>query len=436
MKRKLTNNLGLKLLAVVIAFALWLVVVNIDDPIVSNTYSGIPVEVLHGESLSEQGKVYEVLGNTDSVTVVVTAKRSVLDTISKENIKATADLKDLTLMDTVAILVTTNKNSNQIESIRSETPALQLAIEALATKHFAIGVAVTGEPAEGYVTGDVTPNLNTVMVSGPQSVVDSIGYAEINVNVAGRSSDMTTSSQIVLYDQDGKEIEHPGLNLSVSNVSVSATILATKAVEINYAYQGEPMDGYMVNGGVSADRSAVYIAGSVEDLAKVSSIDVPASVIDIEDATTSVIKKINLKDYLPGSIVFAEKEYSGYVTATVTIEQTETKVYEVPIGNITAINVPDGLEAEIYLTRTAVNDEEDQKDVKVLVNTEGLAESYESAEASSIIGIVDVKGYAEALGIANIGKGDYLIEITFILPEGIQMKEPSYAVVHLTEKED
>ena len=31
--KKLTNNLGLKVLAVLFAIALWIVVVNIDDPV-------------------------------------------------------------------------------------------------------------------------------------------------------------------------------------------------------------------------------------------------------------------------------------------------------------------------------------------------------------------------------------------------------------------
>lgn len=56
MKSKLTYNLGLKVLSVFIAFALWLIVVNYDDPTISNTYSGIQVEIVNQDALTDQGK--------------------------------------------------------------------------------------------------------------------------------------------------------------------------------------------------------------------------------------------------------------------------------------------------------------------------------------------------------------------------------------------
>ena len=47
--KKLTNNLGLKVLAVLFAIALWIVVVNIDDPVkpAQYTISVTPVSYTH-----------------------------------------------------------------------------------------------------------------------------------------------------------------------------------------------------------------------------------------------------------------------------------------------------------------------------------------------------------------------------------------------------
>ena len=41
MKRRLMNNVGLKVLAFLSAFVLWLMVVNIDDPVKTETYHNI-----------------------------------------------------------------------------------------------------------------------------------------------------------------------------------------------------------------------------------------------------------------------------------------------------------------------------------------------------------------------------------------------------------
>ena len=47
MMKRLTNNIGLKLISVVFAVILWLIVVNIDDPVSSRKFSNIPVTVVN-----------------------------------------------------------------------------------------------------------------------------------------------------------------------------------------------------------------------------------------------------------------------------------------------------------------------------------------------------------------------------------------------------
>ena len=53
--KKLTNNLGLKLLAVLFAIALWIVVVNIDDPVKPAQYT-ISVTQDNMDYLTSNGK--------------------------------------------------------------------------------------------------------------------------------------------------------------------------------------------------------------------------------------------------------------------------------------------------------------------------------------------------------------------------------------------
>ena len=53
MRKRITNNLALKILAFLIAAFLWLVVVNIDDPVDDKTFSNIPVQVTHEEVITD-----------------------------------------------------------------------------------------------------------------------------------------------------------------------------------------------------------------------------------------------------------------------------------------------------------------------------------------------------------------------------------------------
>ena len=43
-KKKLTDNIGLKIVALVVAILLWYVVVNITDPIITQTYKYVHVK--------------------------------------------------------------------------------------------------------------------------------------------------------------------------------------------------------------------------------------------------------------------------------------------------------------------------------------------------------------------------------------------------------
>ena len=54
MKERLMNNIGLKILAFLIAGLLWLTVVNIDNPITDQTYKNIPVSVINAEVLASE----------------------------------------------------------------------------------------------------------------------------------------------------------------------------------------------------------------------------------------------------------------------------------------------------------------------------------------------------------------------------------------------
>ncbi|MEG2700190.1 MAG: hypothetical protein RR995_03240, partial [Hungatella sp.] len=67
MKERLINNLGLKILAIFLAFFVWLIVVNVSNPVVTRTQE-VPVEMIGQEILAKSNLTYEVLGK-NSVTV-------------------------------------------------------------------------------------------------------------------------------------------------------------------------------------------------------------------------------------------------------------------------------------------------------------------------------------------------------------------------------
>ena len=55
--KRLTRNLGLKIVSFLLAVALWLLVVNIDDPVVRWTYLDVPVTIKNADIITNQGMI-------------------------------------------------------------------------------------------------------------------------------------------------------------------------------------------------------------------------------------------------------------------------------------------------------------------------------------------------------------------------------------------
>lgn len=71
MKINLRNNTGLKVLSLAIALILWYVIGNINDPVKTVAFSGIPVQVINSDVLQNENKVYEI---TEGETVAISVR--------------------------------------------------------------------------------------------------------------------------------------------------------------------------------------------------------------------------------------------------------------------------------------------------------------------------------------------------------------------------
>ena len=55
LRQGLKNNWTLKLASVAIAFLIWLVIGNINDPVIQKVYSSIPVTITNGSYIESRG---------------------------------------------------------------------------------------------------------------------------------------------------------------------------------------------------------------------------------------------------------------------------------------------------------------------------------------------------------------------------------------------
>ena len=105
MKHKLTSNLSLKLLSLVFAFLIWLLVMNIDNPIVPKLFKDVKIQVINADSVTEIDKVFDIVSE-ETVVLKVTERRNIVQGLTSDDFTVVADMESLNDMDSVPLTVT------------------------------------------------------------------------------------------------------------------------------------------------------------------------------------------------------------------------------------------------------------------------------------------------------------------------------------------
>lgn len=427
MLARLTHNLGLKLIALVISFGLWFVVNNINDPTQSKTFYNIPVEILNEELITNEGKVYEILDGTGTVNVKVRGKESVLKYVNKEDIKATADMAELTFMNTVGIKASSSRSNSDLE-FDCSIENVKFSIEDVKRIQMVINTSTTGHPGDGYVVGNVTPSQNIVRISGPESVVSKIDHVEAVANIGNYAytSDINTSVDLQLYDADDKEIKNSAIKMNISSINVAITILATKEIPLRFVVQGTPEDGYVYTGDLESDVKSVLLAGKKSILDNLSEVVISDDALDVTDLTDDKTTVVNIRKMLPSGTQFADSTFGGNVNLTIDIEPLVTKRFEVPVKNFAIANIPEGFEAKIS--------EFENTQVETFTMTfAGVSEDINKLRARDIIGVVDLEVHAQEYEITEWASGIYVSEVHLNLSQEYIPVE-KYALTVILEK--
>ena len=415
--RKLTNNIGLKLLALFLATALWMVVVNTEDPMVRKSMT-VSVLMKNQDYITDMGKYMDILNESNTVTFFYTTKRSVWDSISSSDFQAFADMEKIEAKNNgeyrVPVSVSAVRNANQI-TIETKQLYLDVALEDLGKQQFQIKANTSGMVADGCALGKVEiENANVVQVSGPISVVNKIESVIATINVNEMATDITDNVVPIFYDAKGEVIDTTKLEKSVETVRINAQILNTKDVPLQFSAKGTPAEGYYLLGIVSKPQN-VRIKGDAATLNTLDKIEIPAEVLDLSEAVSSVEKTIDISTYLPEGVSLVISS-DAKVNVTAEIEPIETREYKIPTSNISANGLRSGCQV-IY----------SEKYVLLLVTA--------GKSAHDGLNVADIKG---TIQVENLREGKHIIEVSFSLDEQFYKTEAAdteIIIVHMEEVE-
>lgn len=354
LKMSLTNNIGLKFLAVLIALVLWLAIVNVNDPEKTITVSNIPISVTNESAITSRDMVYNVKSE-QYLNITVSGKRSIVSNLSAEDFRAAASLKELSKVNSIPVDVTTKNASlgRKITIVKQSAQTILVDVENVEEKDFTdLVVEYTGKVADGYVAGLSSMSTDEVTVKAPTSIIDKIKKVAVRCSLDGTNTNISKKCPVILYDKNDKEIKSDEIELSDKKIRVNVNVLRAKQVPIstiNKDELGKPADGYVVDDVIlSSDSITVY--GSEESLDSIESLDIQDD-IDVSDAKGDVTQNIDVTGKLPKGLSVSGE---STITVKVLIKKLITRTFEYDASEVSLNDLSSDLDVQLVTKKVKV----------------------------------------------------------------------------------
>lgn len=420
-KKKLTNNLLLKILSLAIALAIWLLVANINDPVVVTSYD-VPVTIQNSAYLESGGKTYQVLEQQQMVTVILRGNSSVVENRTGD-IQAVADLTQIVDMDTTPVMVPVTATCDRVaaEDISVVPAAIGIEIEDMVSKDFTITVtAGDTTPSADYEVGTMEANPEKVTITGPESLIDKIDRVMAEVDTTPMNEDTTITSRLIIYDKnqdalDETEMNYLKFDIGQPVVDIHVDLWRVRGdIQLAVNYSGSPAPGYQV-GDVTITPSTISVAGTDEALAQLAvegnTIEIPADAVVLEGQDSDVETRLTLSEYMPDDLVVANN-------------------VETAIANVSII--PEGSQEFRVATRDITIENLDDK-LRLVFDTDSV--TVRVRETGGQINDLTADEISLSADMKDRGAGDYEIQLEADLPDGYELLVPVKTLVHVSELE-
>ena len=341
------NKLYSILLSLAVAFGLWLYVVNTVSQQDDRTYYNVPV-VMEGESLLNEDNLMVTSRSVSSVSVHLSGPRGELNKITNSNgLTVKVDLSkinepgvDIDLVYTV--VYPSNVNSSALTEESRNPQVISVDVDYRRTKEIPVVVSWTGTRSENYIydTENAVLDNPTITVAGPAAVVDQIDHAQIEVDLSEQVKSISESYRYTLCDVNGEPVDAEQVVTSVEEVRLEMQIQRIKEVSLvaDVVYGG---GATAENTRITLSQDTLRVSGGEAVLAELGDNFTVCTIrlADVENASSKLTFPITLPEGVTNQTGVSE------VTVTVQISGVTTK--EFTVENFRALNVPEGLSAEI-----------------------------------------------------------------------------------------
>lgn len=345
------NKISSGLLALLIAFGLWVYVITTVSPGSEETFYNIPV-AREGESvLQERGLMITSISDTN-VSLTLSGTRQDLAKVNSANITLKVDLSRIYDPGTHSLEFVASYPgdvaSNAFVEESRYPERITIVVEERRHKEVPVEVKWLGKSPEGFLTDKENRILDYPMITviGPASVADQITKAVIEVDLSEQRESISQTYRYTLCDEEGNPVDAELITTNVEEVRLDVRIQRFKDLRLIYNLQ-EGGGARAENANITLSVDTIRVSGNETVLENLGDELVVGTVNLAEIPQNSVLTfPIHLPEGVTNLSGVTETDISvnfvGLLTKTFTLEE------------FTVLNVPEGMEAEIMTQELTV----------------------------------------------------------------------------------
>lgn len=318
MGHRLSKDLPLQILSVLLAVVLWVQATAVQNPIDRFTFDGVAVDYTGLSS----GLIVSNPSHPAKVSLTVKCRLRVGEKLSAADFTGHVAL-DGGQPGTYDYPVTIVPPAN-VEIVEISPAVATVTIERASSVKAPVEARTVGIPADGYSLSAVTADRTEISVQGVASATKRVAkvLAELDINSA--TADKSGKANLVAVDSSGAAVE--GVRFSPADVTVTATLVPlppAESINVDVALTGTPAEGYSVIQ-ISSTPARVQVrpaAGQIIAFTHILTVpvDITGATSDVR-ATVALVAPAGVASIVPEQVdvvveIGASKAFTGLSVA-------------------------------------------------------------------------------------------------------------------------
>lgn len=311
------------IISILLSFSIWFYVMSVENPSYTKTLSGIPIDI--DDSYMEFSPYTQYDYRID---LTLQGRKRDINAVTQDDISAYVDTSQIKSAGRFTLDVLINAPDN-IEVTEQSLKTITVFFDNRSSTVVPVVAELISYVLEdGFEidTSLIDLDISTVEVSGPQSILDSIDKAQVNLSLGHITNSLTVRGTLELIDKNGDKINDANLKLQRTEVVVTIPVYVEKTIplEVDYKY------GYYNenNTKITISPEILRIKGEVNTLKDIKSLLLLP--IDEKNTTDNFYTTITL----PNNIINVD----NIEQANISIKRINTSDKQLIIDNIVVNN--------------------------------------------------------------------------------------------------